>query len=100
MTFTTCDFHRDADELLRELGYEICGDDDDGWAFHFGGDDSTTRGPRLDSAAQASASALKDLAIGTQDLLAASKAVLDSWESGDPAAAVRELAHLRPGSQS
>ena len=91
MTFSTNDFHRDANELLRELGYEICGDDDEGWAFHFGGPDSTTRGPQVDTAAQASASALMDLTIGTQDLLAAAKAVLDSWESGDLAAAVREL---------
>ena len=56
MTFSTNDFHREADELLRELGYEICGDDDEGWAFHFGGPDSTTRGPQVDTAAQASAS--------------------------------------------
>jgi hypothetical protein len=90
--FSANDFHSRADALLRELGYEICGDDDDGWAFHFGGDDSPTRGPQVDTAAQASLSALNDLTIATQDLLAAAKAVLKNWQSGDLAATVRELA--------
>jgi hypothetical protein len=92
MSFTTSDFQGHVDDLLREFGYEIGGDDEIGWTFHFGGDDSAHRGPQVDSAAQACLSALNDLIIGTQDLMSAAKAVLENWESGDLAAAVRELA--------
>ncbi len=81
-----------AERLLRELGYEICADDDvDGWYWRLGEFDS--RGVRLadDSIDQATEDALRDLVARTKELIAAAGQVVDHWDQGDLAEAVREL---------
>lgn len=78
---------------LRTLGYEICGDDDStGWYWRFGNFTSRAVTLPLDTIDEATCAALLDLMNRTRDLLASSELVLQHWESGDLAAAVRDLA--------
>jgi hypothetical protein len=77
---------------LRELGYEICGDDEHtGWYWQLGGHASTSTKLAFDTIDQATADAVEDLVERSQELLEAAKQVLARWETGDLASAVREL---------
>lgn len=77
---------------LREFGYEICGDEDQtGWYWRLDGYDSRSVRLAEDTIEDATLAALQDLFGRTQELQAASEEVLANWESGDLAAAVREL---------
>ena len=76
---------------LRELGYEIVGDDEDGWSYAFGSFESARNMGRLDSYDEAIAAALRDAVGGLQDVIAAGTAVVDHWESSRLAEFVREL---------
>ncbi len=76
---------------LRELGYEIVGDDEDGWSFSFGSFESARNMGRLDSHEEAVAAAFSDAIEGLQDVLAAGTAVVDHWEGSRLAEFVREL---------
>lgn len=81
-----------AEVLLRELGYEICGDDEDsGWYWCLGDFNSRSVTPAADTIGEATVSALADLVARSAELRAAARAVIDNWDRGDLAAAVREL---------
>lgn len=79
------------DRSLRELGYEIVGDDDDGWSYAFGSFESSRNSGRLDTIDEALAAALGDAVAGFQDLIAAGHAVVNHWDSRRLAEFVREL---------
>ncbi len=80
------------ERLLRELGYEICGDDDiDGWYWRLAEFDSRSVRLAEDSMDQAIEDALHDLIARVQELIAAAGQVVERWDHGDLAAAVREL---------
>ena len=92
MTYSSSDLQSDIDLKLRDLGYEICGDDDTlGWSWQLGDFSSTSVMLAFETAAEASADALRDLVDRTQELLAAARLVVAEWSAGDLAAAVREL---------
>ena len=77
---------------LRILGYEICGDEDHtGWYWSFGGFTSRTVTLPFDKIDEATSAAVLDLVDRTSELLASAKLVLRNWDSGDLAAAVRDL---------
>lgn len=77
---------------LRKLGYEICGDDDlDGWYWRLEDYDSRQTSTAEDRIEFATVAALKDLVARTQELLAAATVVVERWDRGDLAEAVREL---------
>jgi hypothetical protein len=81
------------DQQLRELGYEICGDDDTtGWSWRLGSFDSSRSMLAFDTIEDATAAAMCDLAQRTGELIRAGRAVVGVWERGDLAKAVRELA--------
>lgn len=81
------------ERLLREFGYEICGDEDPtGWYWRLDGYDSRSVRLAEDTIEEATLAALRDLWSRMQELMAASEEVLANWERGDLAAAVRELA--------
>ena len=80
------------DRHLRALGYEICGDEDStGWYWCFGDFTSRTTSLPFDTIDEATSAAVLDLVDRTSELLASAKLVLQSWDSGDLAAAVRDL---------
>ena len=95
MTYSSSDLQSHVDELLDELGYQIIGDDGEGWAWRVGGAEvlSVTglHGPIFDSAAEATAAALQELVGCVDDLRGTGRTVVERWESGDLAEAVREL---------
>lgn len=92
MSFSSTDLHSHVDQQLRELGYEICGDDDEvGWYWMLGDYKSTQTKLAFDTQAEASAEAISDLVQRTQELLAASRRVVWQWSTGSLAEAVREL---------
>jgi hypothetical protein len=76
---------------LRELGYEVVGDDDEGWSFTFGSFESAHRSGSVDTIEEATRDALRDAIDGLQVLLAAGVSVVEGWEEPDLAEAVREL---------
>jgi hypothetical protein len=76
---------------LRELGYEIVGDDEDGWSYTFGSFESSRNIGRLDSHDEAVAAAFRDAVGGLQAVITAGTAVVDHWESSRLAEFVREL---------
>lgn len=77
------------EEHLATLGYRVYGDPSDGWTWEL--DDYTPSLPTFDSQGEAAAAALADLVQRTEELLAAAEAVVERWERGDLAEAVREL---------
>lgn len=74
---------------LATLGYQVFGDHDEGWSWELG--DYQPSLPACDSQGEAAAAALADQVQRTAELLDAAAAVVERWESGDLAAAVREL---------
>lgn len=92
MSYSACDLQSDVDQLLDRLGLEITGDDCDGYTVRRGDVDlRTSRGVWFDTAAEASAAALEGLFDRVEDLMSAAKQVIDRWERGDLAEAVREM---------
>ena len=80
------------EHALRDLGYEICGDDDiEGWYWRLEDYDSRQTTLAEDRIEGATAAALQDLVSRTQELVAAASAVVERWDQGDLAEAVREL---------
>ena len=80
------------EQHLRALGYEICGDEDHtGWYWCFGDFTSRTVTLPLDTIEEATSAAVLDLVDRTSELLASARLVLQNWDSGDLAAAVRDL---------
>jgi hypothetical protein len=77
------------EEHLATLGYRVFGDSSDGWTWELG--DYEPQLPPCDSQGEAAAAALADLVQRTDELLNAAEAVVERWERGDLAAAVREL---------
>lgn len=70
---------------LRELGYEIVGDDEDGWSYAFGSFESSRNTGQLDTIEEATAAAFRDAVAGFQDVVAAGISVVDHWETHLPA---------------
>lgn len=92
MSYSASDLQMDADRQLRALGYEICGDDDDeGWYWTIGSFQSTSAKLAFDSAAEATADAVRDLVQRSGELLAAARLAVSRWSEGDLAEAIREL---------
>ena len=92
MSYSASDLQMDADRQLRTLGYEICGDDDDGgWYWTIGSFRSTSANLAFDSAAEATADAVRDLVQRGGELLAAARLAVSRWSEGDLAEAIREL---------
>lgn len=92
MSYSASDLQIDADQQLRALGYEICGDDDDeGWYWTIGSFRSTSVQLAFDSAAEATADAVRDLMQRSGELLAAARLAVSRWSNGDLAEAIREL---------
>lgn len=92
MSYSASDLQNDIDNLLDGLGYEIEGDDDDdGWTWRFGGKLQANALP-FDKAAEATRAAMRDLVGCVDDILGTGRTVVERWEGGDLAAAVRELA--------
>ena len=80
------------EHALRGLGYEICGDDDnEGWYWRLEDYDSRQTTLAEDRIEDATAAAVLDLVSRTQELMAAASAVVERWDRGDLAEAVREL---------
>lgn len=80
------------EHALRGLGYEICGDDDnEGWYWRLEDYDSRQTTLAEDRIEDATAAAVLDLVSRTQELMAAACAVVERWDRGDLAEAVREL---------
>ncbi len=80
------------ERLLRNLGYEVCGDDDQtGWYWMVGDHSSRSNQIAFDTIAAATLDAARDLVERTQDLTCAALAVVHRWDKGDLAAAVRDL---------
>lgn len=77
------------EEQLALLGYRVYGDPSDGWSWEL--DDYAPSMPACDSQGEAAAAALADLVQRTDELLDAAETVIDRWERGDLAEAVREL---------
>ena len=77
------------EEHLATLGYKVFGDHSKGWSWEL--DDYQPSLPACDSQGEAAAAALADLVQRTAELLDAAAAVIENWEGGDLAAAVREL---------
>ncbi len=77
------------EEHLATLGYRVYGDSSDGWTWEL--DDYTPSVPACDSQGEAAAAALADLVQRTDELLDAAETVIERWERGDLAEAVREL---------
>ena len=91
MSYSASDLQNDIDQLLEELGYEIEGDDGDGWTWRFGG--KAHSGPLpFDEATEATRAAMHDLVGCVDDILGTGRTVIERWEHGDLAASVRELA--------
>lgn len=96
MSYSASDLQNDIDGLLAELGYEICdgGQDDadpgDAWTWRFGGGPEHGCLP-FDEATEATHAAMKDLTGCVDDILGTGRTVVERWESGDLAQAVREL---------
>lgn len=92
MTYTSHDLQVDLHPLLAGLGYHVVGDDELGWAYTFGPDDSG-RPVRdgLDTSAEAAELAMQDLTMCVTDLVDAGKDVVEQWETSKLAEAVREL---------
>lgn len=93
MTYSSTDLQVDLHQLLAGLGYHIVGDDERGWGYTFGPDDSG-RPIRngLDTSAEAAELALQDLTMCVGDLVGAGGAVVEQWETSHLAEAVRDLA--------
>lgn len=95
MSFSSSDLQSAVDELLDELGYEISGDDGDGWTWRFGDhkpSSSAAASSRLfDEASEATLSSMGDLVGCIDDILGTGRTVVERWQTGDLAAAVREL---------
>lgn len=93
MTYSSTDLQVDLHQLLAGLGYHIVGDDELGWGYTFGPDDSG-RPIRngLDTSAEAAELALQDLTMCVGDLVGAGGAVVEQWETSHLAEAVRDLA--------
>jgi len=92
MSYSASDLQADVDRLLDRLSLEVTGDDEDGFTIRRG--DSTIhtdQGTYFSSAAEASGAALQGLFDHVEDLLSAAKEVIQRWERGDLAEAVREL---------
>ena len=80
------------EQALRDLGYEICGDDDtEGWYWRLEDYDSRQTTLAEDRIEGATSAALQDLVSRTQELMAAASAVVERSDGGDLAEAVREL---------
>ncbi len=80
------------ERALRDLGYEICGDDDaEGWYWRLEDYDSRQTTLAEDRIEQVTVAALQDLVARTQELMAAATAVVGRWDHGDLAEAVRDL---------
>jgi hypothetical protein len=80
------------ERLLRNLGYEVCGDDDQtGWYWMVGDHSSRSKQLPFDTIAEATLDAARDLIERTQELTCAALAVIRHWDQGDLAAAVRDL---------
>lgn len=93
MTYSSTDLQTDLHQLLAGLGYHIVGDDELGWGYTFGPDDSgrLVRGG-LDTAAEAAELALQDLTMCVGDLVSAGAAVVEQWEISERPAIIQELA--------
>ena len=92
MRYSASDLQLDVDRLLDRLCLEVTGEDEDGFTVRRGDSVLTTsQGTFFNSAAEASAAALEGLFDHVEDLLSAAKEVINCWEKGDLAAAVREL---------
>jgi len=93
MTYSACDLQVNLDQLLREAGFWITGDDDEtGWGYAFGvSEDGRELARGLDTAAEASEAAVRDLLDRVTALVGAARRVSDCWARGDLAEAVREL---------
>ncbi|TDM05067.1 MAG: hypothetical protein C4K60_20290 [Ideonella sp. MAG2] len=92
MSYSASDLQMDVDRLLDRLGLEVTGDDEEGFTVCRGGKELTYgRLPVHDTAAEAAAAALEDLIDRVEELMSAAKTVIDRWEDGDLAEAVREL---------
>lgn len=92
MSYSASDLQMDVDRLLDRLGLEVTGDDEEGFTVCRGGKVLTYgRLPVHDTAAEAAAVALEDLVDRIEELMAAAKTVIERWEHGDLAEAVREL---------
>jgi hypothetical protein len=80
------------ERILREFDYEICGDEDhEGWYWRLENYDSRQSSHAHDSIELATLSALRDFADRSEELQAAAAVVVDTWEAGDLAGAVRGL---------
>lgn len=77
------------EQHLATLGYKVFGDHEEGWSWEL--DAYQPSLPACDSQGEAAAAALADLVQRTDELLDAASAVIDRWERGDLAEAVREL---------
>lgn len=77
------------EQHLATLGYKVFGDSAEGWSWELGEFQPSL--PACDTQGEAAAAALADLVQRTSELLDAAEAVVDRWESGDLAEAVREL---------
>ena len=77
------------EEHLATLGYKVFGDHTEGWSWELGEYQPSL--PACDSQGEAAAAALADLVHRTDELLDAAATVIERWERGDLAEAVREL---------
>ncbi len=77
------------EQQLGTLGYKVFGDHAEGWSWEL--DEYQPALPACDSQGEAAAAALADFVQRTNELLDAAAAVVERWESGDLAEAVREL---------
>ncbi len=80
------------ERLLRNPGYEVCGEDDQtGWYWMVGDHSSRSNQIAFDTTAAATLDAARDLVERTQELTCAALAVVHQWDKDDLAAAVRDL---------
>lgn len=92
MSYSASDLQADVDRLLDRLGLEVTGDDEEGFTIRRGTSTlHTDHGSFFNTAAEAANAALQGLFNHVEDLVSAAKEVIDRWERGDLAEAVREL---------
>jgi len=92
MTYSSVDLQAGVEEQLQLLGFNVVGDDERGWGYAFGaGSQARALASNLDTAAEATAAALTDLATRVETLRCAASEVVARQGQGDLAAAVRAL---------
>lgn len=91
MSMTSTDLCSTVEEHLLILGYKIFDEPDEGCEWQLGDFCSRSVSLAFDNRQEAVADAVRDLALRSQELLAAARVVVDRWSQGDLAEAVREL---------